>query len=551
MRICLINGQLGSSLRDLGHEVLEILPAPGVTDVRAALEPSGFRPDLLVQTEVLGARVILAGLEHLDCLKVFWSIDSHLNAFWHAHYGRLFDAVATTQPDWVSRLGDLGLPQVFALPWFGSVAPFKPFASRGHDMSFCGRIGPSRPLRRQFADFLRQRFAARVEENLPYEQMLALFGDTRIVPNESIAGEINFRLFEAASHGSLVLNPRSAGLEELFEPGREVETYANVLELDDRLRHWLARPAEMERMGLQARERVLACHLPAHRARKLMRHVEGLGRTAAQGRTAALMFHLTLLDLLEAERLDLSAQAVAEGLLALRDMPEAAVGLMRLHFYFGDKPGLLSLLEGILAGERFAGDHDVDASASLAALALDRWDMARLFWHRHRRATGQPPALLEDPAGLARSWAAAWARTGREIRLGMVYDSSRHAPQSAFEALMLAHTLAPKDLGLVRAVDSLLSGYSGVEEARLALLSELSLHDRNNWRLGLRLGLVNLRAFRFQEGLEELQVARECARQSAGDAGVARFLAALSREDPTGAVQAALAAPPGTTVLNG
>ncbi|WP_243310623.1 CgeB family protein [Fundidesulfovibrio agrisoli] len=548
MRICLINGQLGPSLRDLGHEVLEVLPAPGVTDVRTALEPSGFRPDLLVQTEVLGARVILAGLEHLDCIKVFWSIDSHLNAFWHAHYGRLFDAVATTQPAWVHRLGALGLPQVFPLPWFGSIAPFKPFAARGHDVSFCGRIGPSRPLRRQFADFLHERFAARLEENLPYEQMLALFGDTRIVPNESIAGEINFRLFEAASHGSVVLNPRCEGLETLFEPGREVETYSNVLELDDRLRHWLARPAEMERMGLQARERVLACHLPVHRARELMRRVEDLKRTAAQGSTAALMFHLTLLDLLEAERLELSAQAVASGLLALQDMPEAAVGLMRLHYYFGDRAGLSSLLEGILAGERFAGNQEVEASASLAALALGKWDMARLFWHRHRRATGQPPALLEDPAGLARSWAAAWARTGREIRLGMVYDSSRHAPQSAFEALMLAHTLAPKDLALVRAVDSILGGYSGVEETRLALLSELSLHDRHNWRLGLRLGLVNLRAFRLREGLEELQLAHGCAAASGAEA---RFLAALEREDPTGAVRAALGVPPGAAGLSG
>ena len=541
MRICLINGQLGPSLRDLGHEVLEVLPAPGVTDVRTVLEPSGFRPDLLVQTEVLGGRVILAGLEHLDCPKVFWSIDSHLNAFWHAHYGRLFDAVATTQPAWVPRLGALGLPQVFPLPWFGSNAPFKPFAARGHAVSFCGRIGPSRPLRRQFAEFLRKRFDARLEENLPYAEMLALFGDTRIVPNESIAGEINFRLFEAASHGSLVLNPRCEGLETLFEPGREVETYSNVLELDDRLRHWLARPAEMERMGLQARERVLACHLPAHRARELMQRVRGLGRTAAQGRTAALMFHLTLLDLLEAERLDLPPQAVASGLLALQDAPEAAVGLMRLHYFIDDGAGLASLLEGILAGKRFAGDHDVEASASLAALALGKWDMARLFWHRHRRATGQAPGLVEDPAGLARSWAATWARTGREIRLGMVYDSSRHAPQSAFEALMLAHTHAPKDLGLVRAVDSLLGGYSGVEETRLALLSELSLHDRHNWRLGLRLGLVNLRAFRFREGLEELQVAREYAAASGAEA---RFLAALEREDPTGAVRAARGRPP-------
>ncbi|MFP5238341.1 MAG: glycosyltransferase, partial [Acidobacteriota bacterium] len=296
MRICLINGQLGATLLSLGHEVLDLVPAPGVVDVRALLEPHGFRPELLVQTEVLGPRVILAGLEHLDCPKVFWSVDTHLNAFWHAHYGRLFDAVATTQPAWVPRLEALGLPRVFPLPWFGSQAPCKPFGDRRHGVSFCGRIGQSRPLRRQFADFLRDEFAARLEESLPYEDMLALFEDTRIVPNEAIAGEINFRLFEAASHGSLVLTPRTAGLEEVFEPGREVDTYAEVLELEDKVRHWLAHPHEAERMGRLARERALACHLPLHRAREVLRLAPLLERAAATGREAALALHLTLLD---------------------------------------------------------------------------------------------------------------------------------------------------------------------------------------------------------------------------------------------------------------
>jgi len=303
MRICLIHGKLGPALRHLGHEVLEILPPPGVTDVRTILAPHDFAPDFLLQTEVLGPRVILAGLETLECRKVFLSVDTHLNAFWHARYGALFDAVATTQPSWAPKLRALGLRQVFELPWFGSLAPFKAFAARGHDVAFCGRIGPERPIRRRFADFLQRGFAAAIETDLPYDAMLGLFGDTRIVPNESIAGEINFRLFEAASLGCLVIAQAGPDLGTLFEIGREILVYSNALELADRLRHCLTRPAEAERMGRAARARVLAHHLPLHRAQTLLAHFPLIEPSvAATGSDAALTFHLTLLDLMETGR---------------------------------------------------------------------------------------------------------------------------------------------------------------------------------------------------------------------------------------------------------
>ena len=165
MRICIINGQLGPAFKHLGHEVLEIYPPPGILDVHAELNAIGFVPDLLIQTEVLGPRVILAGLESLKCPKVFWSVDTHLNAFWHVHYGRLFDAVATTQPCWVSKMQVSGLPYVFILPWFGVIAPFKQYSRRAYDVSFCGRIGPERPIRQRFLEFLEKYFNPKVEQN--------------------------------------------------------------------------------------------------------------------------------------------------------------------------------------------------------------------------------------------------------------------------------------------------------------------------------------------------------------------------------------------------
>jgi hypothetical protein len=536
MRICLIHGPFGQIFRDMGHEVLELAPPPGLYDVRAGLDQAGLRPDLLVQTELLGPRLLLAGLETLDCLKIFWSIDTHLNAFWHAHYGALFDAVATTQQSWLPRLRRLGLAQVFHLPSCGFVAPWKPFAKRGQTVAFCGRIGPKRPLRRRFAQFLQERFQATVAQDIPRGQMLELYGDTCLVPNECIAGEINFRLFEAASLGCLVVTPRSDSLDSLFTPGREVETYAEVVELEEKLRHWLAHPADMERLGRRAWARVMTDHLPLHRAGTLLDFAAKADRLSGQDRQPALMLQLALVDLLESDRLVAPAPRIEAGLCRLMDRPEAVVGLLRLHYFTNDSSELLLLLHRILGSDLFPDDAALAITGSLAAIRLEKWDLAKLFWHRYqqRHAPGRLPAT---PSEMLLAWAGVWTQLGRDARVGFEYDVSRHLPQSGLETMILAFSRDPHNLPLVRAMDSLLASHPGTEETRLALLSELSLHERNNWRLGLRLGLVNLQAFRPDQGLEELRLAKILA-QSRHE--TARFAAALAHADPTGAIRRAL-----------
>lgn len=75
------------------------------------------------------------------------------------------------------------------------------------------------------------------------------------------------RLFEASACGVPIITDRWAGLEEFFEPGREIlpaESAADVLgilrEID---------PTEAAEIGQRARARVLAEHTAAHRAAQL------------------------------------------------------------------------------------------------------------------------------------------------------------------------------------------------------------------------------------------------------------------------------------------
>lgn len=79
------------------------------------------------------------------------------------------------------------------------------------------------------------------------------------------------RLFEAAACGTPIVSDSWEGLDEFFEPGRELliaRSSADVIEALSRA------PEELEEIGHAARERVLSEHTAEHRGRELVRLME-------------------------------------------------------------------------------------------------------------------------------------------------------------------------------------------------------------------------------------------------------------------------------------
>ncbi len=82
------------------------------------------------------------------------------------------------------------------------------------------------------------------------------------------------RLFEAAACGTPIISDAWPGLEEIFEPGREILIARTT---EDVLRILRETPeAEARAIGRRARERVLAEHTAAHRASELERLIESV-----------------------------------------------------------------------------------------------------------------------------------------------------------------------------------------------------------------------------------------------------------------------------------
>ncbi len=530
MRICSVHGSLDTAFRELGHEVLSLRPGPGFFALDSALAEQGFAPDLVVQQERLGPRTLLQGLGAFSCPRVFWSIDTHLNSFWQLPYGRLFDLVLTTQQSWVARLTSQGLPRVAWLPWFGFEHAWTPWSRRRFKTSFVGRVTAHRPVRQAFTAFLSQEFGTTIHQELPFKDMVAVYADTHLVPNESILGEVNFRTFEAASCGCVVVcQGPGEDLDPLFEHGREILVYDHALELKEILNQALARTDRMRGIGAAARDRVHREHLPRHRAERVLDLAAGCPVETGAADRAGLL--LTRFELWQAGRLDLQGERLLADLVRLPPAPEVLAAVIALTLRLRTTDQVLALLVKILAGKQGQVEWRVNLAGSMAALKLGSFDLARQFWYRQARSrkSKQPP--VSDPLEIYLAWSRELVRLGRPLRPGFVFDPKIHLPAAALECLLSAHAKRPESLRVQRQMNGLLATFRGTEQVRMGLLSSLTMRDQDNWRDGLELAMVNLRIFRIRQGLEEAAAARDAACSNGEEQRFYRLLAGM---DPGG-----------------
>ncbi len=91
----------------------------------------------------------------------------------------------------------------------------------------------------------------------------------------SVYGSSSSRPFELSSMGCCIVANPYAGIEEWFEPGKEVVVVASAAEAIDRYDYLLRHDAERLALGRAARERVLKEHTFRHRARQLVDIVRG------------------------------------------------------------------------------------------------------------------------------------------------------------------------------------------------------------------------------------------------------------------------------------
>lgn len=290
-------------------------------------------------------------------------------------------------------------------------------------MSLCARLSAHRPLRTWFVDLLAGQ-GLHHAEGLDYVGMMRLHEDSRLVPNECIANEINFRFLEAASSGCLVLSPDvEEDQDALLAPGKEYLIYQDGRELLDQL-VWLRRkPETVERLGRAALERVQAEHLPEHRAQALLHTASRLTSHRLRGAQASLALWLALSAQIRNNALPLdSSEHARQGLELARQFPEWS------RLPLDVRPLLSHTLAECLCLLAESREEKGGACGEETAKALDLcrcWlapDAARPFTPGHNAASPEPGLAAYDcpvPAATLELSATASALALREGELSL------------------------------------------------------------------------------------------------------------------------------------
>jgi MoaA/NifB/PqqE/SkfB family radical SAM enzyme/tetratricopeptide (TPR) repeat protein len=245
-------------------------------DVGQILEhlPGGWKPDLFLWVES-GVSYPLHGVSSLPCPTACWLIDTHLHLERHLEVAKSFDLVFLAQKKYVPLFREAGIRQVHWLPLACDPEIHRNFGLEPvYDVSFVGSITAAHRRRNVLLQRLSRRFSLHVERCF-LEEMALVFSRSRIVFNCSVRDDLNMRVFEALSAGSLLLTDQAAGsgLEELFEDGRHLAIYRSPEELEERAAHYLGREEERASIAREGMQEVRARHTYAHRAAAILERV--------------------------------------------------------------------------------------------------------------------------------------------------------------------------------------------------------------------------------------------------------------------------------------
>lgn len=276
--------------RRLGHDVLSIVwkrnRSSDATTFRAntplyyrdlliIFERYGVTPDLVLWQDV-GNVPRVWGLEALECPTMGYFIDTFCNP-WHIPYSACFDYVLAAQRNTLPFFEQDGLPRpaVWAPLFCNPDKDYHQEETRDIPVCFVGSLHPKQnPARYKFLTAF-QKFCPIIIKQGDYRP---LFARSRIVLNQSVAGEVNYRAFEAAACGAAVLNEDiDNGLFELFAPGETIITpypRGDAAAAARIAKAALENPQELKRIARAGERLVLEEHSAPARCRQILEMCE-------------------------------------------------------------------------------------------------------------------------------------------------------------------------------------------------------------------------------------------------------------------------------------
>lgn len=186
-----------------------------------------------------------------------------------------YDYVFVAQKDFIPAYKEKGCKNVYWLPHACDPEIHRRYDLPSiYDICFIGSLYPG-SLREQLVRKLEKEFNVFVGRKYLHD-MAKTFSRSKMIFNESLVGDLNMRIFEAMSCGSLLLTNRIRnGLEEMFTDRKHLVIYDEWRDLVNIIRYYLDHPDEREQIALNGQKEVHQKHTYTHRMQYLLETVLG------------------------------------------------------------------------------------------------------------------------------------------------------------------------------------------------------------------------------------------------------------------------------------
>lgn len=240
---------------------------PDLASILARHDPS-LHPDLYLWVESVGGYQP-RNLEALACPKVGYLIDTHLSLEYHRELAGQFDFVFLVHGQFVDEIRKVN-PNTY---WLPVACDPEIHCGHGHekrfDIGFVGSV-QSGSRRQKLLTCLGSRFQIHYERCF-LNQMADVFSHSKIVFNEAVKNDLNMRVFEAMSTGSLLLTDATfnSGQNILFHDGEDYAVYrdTNIAEV---ARFYMENEALREQIAARGKLLVHNAHTYGHRVEDLL-----------------------------------------------------------------------------------------------------------------------------------------------------------------------------------------------------------------------------------------------------------------------------------------
>ena len=242
-------------------------PNPDMGAVLAAT-PSADHPDLYLWVESVGGHYPLR-LAALTCPKVCYLIDSHLNLSSHLEWAKEFDMVFIAQREYLEDFRRLGI-RAHWLPLACCPEVHRRSEPTGeYPIGFVGSVQPG-SRREGLLSSLSATIPVHYERCF-WDDMAQVFSRSKIVFNEAVRNDLNMRVFEVMSTGSLLLSDlaRNSGQDELFRDGEDYALYRDAI-IADVATFYLDNDELREQIAARGQQLVLNAHTYGHRVEDLL-----------------------------------------------------------------------------------------------------------------------------------------------------------------------------------------------------------------------------------------------------------------------------------------